>query len=378
MDRASTPRTPRPRRRLTAGVSLALLGCAALVAACGRSGAPDDTVTVRSAVNSNVLVTVRDAGGAVMPGKAVAALRSNGTTAATANTNASGVATLSLAASSYRFRVTDAGISLYSGAVDHCVTPACTSATISIPHVDVTLVDTSGAPMVGHTIIAENASSEVSWIDTDATGKARFALPLDSYRFSDEVNGYTFFSGAAGHCTVPACTAATIVETLPVTVTVRDTAGTPQSGREVIWSNGQGATGGFMITNASGVVTLSPAQGSITFTVTGTTFSSTPACVVPGCTSASITVSQPVTVTVQDTAGTAISGASVQWQTTDNATGGATNTNASGQATLTPPLQPVRYRVTVDGTTFYSGAAGHCVQPACITMPASRSASRRW
>jgi len=84
-------------------------------------------------------------------------------------------------------------------------------------------------------------------------------------------------------------------------------------------------------------------------------------------------MSAPATVTVRDTAGTALVGSSVRWETTDGGTGGATNTNASGQATLTPPLQPVRYRVTVDGTTFYSGAAGHCVQPACTTATISVS-----
>ena len=61
-------------------------------------------MTVRSAVNSNVIVTVRDTGtGAPSAGIGVAALKTNGNMPRYATTNASGQVTFSLAANTYHF-----------------------------------------------------------------------------------------------------------------------------------------------------------------------------------------------------------------------------------------------------------------------------------
>jgi len=62
-------------------------------------------VTVRSAVNSTVVVTGRDGAGALQPGVQVAALWNNGSIQAYADTNASGQATFSLPDNTYRFDV---------------------------------------------------------------------------------------------------------------------------------------------------------------------------------------------------------------------------------------------------------------------------------
>src|SRR4029078_3761625 len=76
-----------------------------------------------------------------------------------------------------------------------------------------------------------------------------------------------FTSGAAGHCTVPSCTAATITTTIPVTVTVRDTAHAPKPNLLVSWTTTLRETGGWVNTNASGVAVLSVPQSSLRFSV---------------------------------------------------------------------------------------------------------------
>ena len=118
-----------------AGLTLALIAAAS----CTSGGAPGgDTVTVQSAVGTNVVVTVRDGVGAALAGRTVYAVKNNGSIAGSANTNASGQATVNLAANSYRFLVEEDGSDFYSGAAGHCVTPGCTTAMITVPRVDVT------------------------------------------------------------------------------------------------------------------------------------------------------------------------------------------------------------------------------------------------
>jgi len=353
-----------------AGLTLALIAAAS----CTSGGAPGgDTVTVQSAVGTNVVVTVRDGVGAALAGRTVYAVKNNGSIAGSANTNASGQATVNLAANSYRFLVEEDGSDFYSGAAGHCVTPGCTTAMITVPRVDVTVVDTSGSPQASQMVLWENTTGGTGgFVSTGANGHVVMAVPTGSYRFVATQNDFDFTSGVAGHCTVPSCTTATITTTIPVTVTVRDTANAPKPNLLVSWATTLGETGGWVNTNASGVAVLSVPQASMRFSVDfgGDSFySGSPGhCTVPGCTSASITVSAPVLVTVVDTSGTPLSGKSVMWQRSSGATGGNTNTNASGQATIIPPLGvAVRFKVIVDGTEFYSSATYDCTQPGCTT-----------
>jgi RHS repeat-associated protein len=351
---------------------LAPLALLASVASCAPAGAPDSTVTVRSALDSTVVVTVRDGAGVPLAGIEVMAVKSNGSIQGYADTNASGQATMSLPANSYRFLVNEDGSDFYSGAVGHCVTPACTTAQITLTRVDVTVVDTSGAPLVGHLIWWESSQGDDGgYVETAANGHAIIATPAGSYRFVDYVNGYDFTSGAAGHCIVPSCTAVTITETIPVAVTVTNTLGTPQPNVTVAWQDQQGNEDGWIDTNASGVALLSVPPGSYRFlaNVSGSEFVSGPAnhCVVPGCTSASIAVSAPVSVTVTDTAGAPIVGKVVSWVNAGGDTGNGTQTNASGVSSVVPPPEAVRFRVTVDNTQFFSGQSVHCSQPGCTS-----------
>jgi len=358
------------RGRWLARLTLALIAASS----CTSGGAPGgDTVTVRSAVGTNVVITVRDGVGAALAGRTVYAVKNNGSIAGTGTTNASGQATINLAASSYRFLVEEDASDFYSGAVGHCVTPGCTTAMITVPRVDVTVVNTSGTPQVNQIVLWENTSGGTGgFVSTGANGHVVMAVPTGSYRFVATQNDFDFTSGAAGHCTVPSCTSATITTTIPVTVTVRDTTNAPKPNLLVSWATTLGETGGWVNTNASGVAVLSVPQASMRFAVDigSQSFYSGAAghCTVPGCTSATITVSAPVLVTVVDTSGTPLSGKSVMWQQSSGTTGGNTNTNASGQATIIPPLGvAVRFKVIVDGTDFYSSATYNCTQPSCTS-----------
>ncbi len=244
---------------------------------------------------------------------------------------------------------------------------------ITVPRVDVTVVDTSGSPQVNQMVLWENTTGGTGgFVSTSANGHVVMAVPTGSYRFVATQNDFDFTSGAAGHCTVPSCTTATITTTIPITVTVRDTLNAPKPNLLVSWATTLGETGGWVNTNASGIAVLSVPAASMRFAVDfgGDTFYSGSAghCTVPGCTTATITVSAPVLVTVVDTSGTPLSGKSVMWQRSSGATGGNTNTNASGQASIIPPLGvAVRFKVIVDGTEFYSSAAYDCTQPTCTS-----------
>ena len=154
------------------------LAFAAVSLSCDReAGAPDATVTVRSALNSNVVVTVVDGANTPQVNIKVWALKNNGVDQANAFTNASGQATLSLPASSYRFAVYEADNWFYSGAVGHCVTPSCTTASITINRVDVTVVDTNGTPQVGQEVFWENSATDGGFLNTNASGHVLMAVP---------------------------------------------------------------------------------------------------------------------------------------------------------------------------------------------------------
>jgi hypothetical protein len=169
-----------------------IMGGVLILASCRQ--AADDTVTVRSAVNSNVVVTVRDAAGTLLSGIQVLARRNSGAVSGDLVTNASGQVTFSLAANSYRFDAWVPNMDFYSGAVGHCVTPSCTTASITVTRVDVSVVDTTGAPLANHQIAWETPQgTEGGWVDTAANGHAVMGVAAGSYRFGDELNGYTFY-----------------------------------------------------------------------------------------------------------------------------------------------------------------------------------------
>ena len=327
-----------------------------------------ETVTIQSAVNSNVVVTVVDDSGAPQFDVEVMAER-NGDFVASAWTNVQGKATLSLPAGAYRFATYESPVFHWSGTPGHCVTPACTSATIAQTHVDLTVVDTNGTPQAGLEVTWEDTSQNGgAGPDTDASGHSLVPTPTGaSYQFNVRMNGLDFYSGPLGHCTVPSpCTTASITVTVPVTVTVVDTAGLPLANTLVEWENSAGEGGAWTNTNAAGQAQVSVTPGSTRFEVTvgGTQFWSSTGydCVVPGCTSATVLVSAPTVVTVVNGSGAPVSGRPVTPISVEGITAGNKNTNASGQATFRLPLGHWRFRARCSGTNepFWSGDPGHC------------------
>lgn len=83
---------------------------------------------------TGVLVRVRDARGAILPGATIVRAFV-GTTAQPQGgaTDAGGELRLLLPAGSYRFRAQRAGLPFWSGATDHCTTPGCTLVEIRVP-----------------------------------------------------------------------------------------------------------------------------------------------------------------------------------------------------------------------------------------------------
>jgi hypothetical protein len=65
---------------------------------------------------------------------------------------------------------------------------------------------------------------------SDVNGEVVFDLPDGSYRFRADMNGVQFWSWTSNHCDVPGCAEATVVVTIPVTVTVEDTNGVSKEG----------------------------------------------------------------------------------------------------------------------------------------------------
>ena len=270
-------------------------------AACsGRAEEEDAIETRRSAVNTNVVITVRNQAGTALQGVKVRAQRTNGTwVTGTFTTNAQGNATITLGDGAYRFRGEDDFLFFWSGAAGHCVTPGCTSASITINTVTVTVADPAGAPQPGHLVTWWNTAGDdgEDSAETPANGQARLALIAGSYQFSVRINGLEFWSGDPGHCVVPTCTAVTITITQPVMVTVVNAAGAPVPDLLVSWENTDGDDGAYIETDASGHVEMSVPPGATRFSVrcppydsSAETFYSGPIghCVVPGCISAQI------------------------------------------------------------------------------------------
>src|SRR5262245_1202366 len=95
-----------------AGPSFGILAAAGVLgaAACTQPAAPPDTVTVQSALDTNVVVTVVDNVGAPQFDVEVTALLNNGSVVGTAWTNAGGQVTFTLPANSYRFAGEESGL----------------------------------------------------------------------------------------------------------------------------------------------------------------------------------------------------------------------------------------------------------------------------
>jgi thermitase len=360
---------------------------------------PTNTCTVTACTTDTVVidptavtVTVRNAAGTPHPaGITVQAYTTAANTGLSGTTNAAGQVTINLPPGSYNFRVAYLGQVFYSGGaagVNTCTTPACTTDAVVFETGNVTLtVRTSGGtPYAGLTVRAYNGATYTNvQLTTDAAGQATFAgMPQGSYLFRATYGGQFYYSGATSTtntCTVTACTAdAVVFDPATVTVTVRNTGGTPYgAGITVLAYTGATNTGFSAVTNASGQAVFTLPPGSYSFRTTQSTqthFSgatlTTNSCTVPGCTTDQIVYdTSSVTLTVRRTDGTPHSGLVVRVYNGATYAGVQLTTDAAGQATFNGlTTGSYLFRATYGAQFYYSGATSTtntCTVPACAT-----------
>ena len=328
-------------------------------------------------VTTPLLVTVMDTDGAPQAGIPVYAFNGSTYTNFTTKTEASGRASFTLPTGSYRFRAdfpttgAGGGTQFWSGTENHCQVPTCEGASITLTKgIVVTVQDTSGVAKAGVKVYAFDGTTYTNFsATTEVNGQAAFTLPQGNYRFRADYNGTQFWSGAQNHCTLPGCSSATVTVTPSTLVTVTDSDNLPQAGLKVYVFNGTAYTNFSGTTNAAGQVNFTLPQGSYRFRVdlNGTQFWSGASnhCAVPGCDSASVTVTKLLTVTVKDTAGALKSGLKVYAFNGATYTNYSGTTNASGQVLFTLPEGNYRFRADLNGTQFWSAAANHCQVPGC-------------
>ena len=319
-----------------------------------------------------VVVTVLDTDAVPQQGLPVYAFNGVSYTGINGTTNASGQATLTLPDGSYRFRADLNGTQFWSGESNHCTVPGCTEAsvTVTIP-VTVTVQDTDGLPKEGLPVYAFSGGIYTGYNGTtNVSGQVELTLPLGDYRFRADLNGTQFWSGGTDHCSLPGCESATVVVTLPVTVTVADTDAVPQEGLPVYVFDGAAYTGYNGVTDAAGQAIFTLPQGDYRFRAdrNGTQFWSgeTDHCALPGCTEASVTVTIPLTVTVQSQTGSPYLDLPVYAFDGESYTGYHGTSDANGQVVFTLPEGDYRFRADYDGVQFWSGLVNHCTIPGCL------------
>jgi RHS repeat-associated protein len=330
-----------------------------------------DCTGAQITLTSSTTITVTDTENAPKAGVSVYAFNDTTYTGYHGTTDASGLVSLTLPQGSYRFRADFNGTQFWSGASNHCDVPGCSSASVTVTNgVRVTVQDTNGTPKVGVLMYAFNGTAYTGYnAITNANGEGTFTLPQGSYHFRADYNGTQFWSGASNHCDVPACSSASVTVTNGVQVSVTDTENAPKAGVSVYAFNGTTYTGYHGTTDASGQVSMTLPQGSYRFRadINGTQFWSGASnhCDVPACSSASVTVTNGLLVTVQDTEGAPKAGLKVYAFNGTTYTGFNSTTNANGQVTFTLPQGSYRFRADLNGTQFWSGASNHCSVPGC-------------
>jgi RHS repeat-associated protein len=339
---------------------------------CDVPGCTDATVTV----TNSVLVNVLDTDGAAKAGIKVYAFNGTTYTNYSGTTAVNGQATFTLPQGSYHFRADLNGTQFWSdpspsSGQNNCAIPSCSSATVTVTKpLTVTVQDTDGVIKSGIKVYAFNGTTYTNYSGTtDVNGQATFTLPQGSYRFRADLNGTQFWSGDQNHCDLPGCTNAVVTVTNGVLVTVQDTDGAAKAGIKVYAFNGTTYTNYSGTTDANGQATFTLPQGSYRFRadLNGTQFWSGASnhCNIPTCGSAAVTLTKPLTVTVQDTNGVAKSGIKVYAFNGATYTNYSGTTDANGQATFTLPQGSYRFRADLNGTQFWSGAQNHCDLPGC-------------
>jgi len=282
-----------------------------------------------------------------------------------------GEVTFTLPEGNYRFRADSGGTQFWSDDVNHCTIPGCLDATVVVPvSVTVTIEDTNGTPKEGVPVYGFDGSTYTGFTGTsDVNGEVTLTLPEGSYRFRADYDGTQFWSGEANHCAVPGCSTATVQVTLPVTVTVEDTDSTPKEGVLVYVFDGSTYTSYNDTTDVNGEVSFTLLPGSYRFRAdyNGTQFwsDSVNHCMIPGCETATVVVTLPMTVMVEDGGGSPLDGVPVYVFDGSTYTGKTGATNIDGEVEFTLVQGSYRFRADYGGEQYWSGAENHCDIPGC-------------
>ena len=213
----------------------------------------------------------------------------------------------------YRFRVKNGSQSYYSDLTALCDPLSCSDVTVTIPgtggDVVVTATDGLGQAIADNMVYAFDEDTYIGiFAETDVNGQATLSLPEGDYRFRTEVDEQYFFSDTVNHCTPPTCTSAQIA--IPavhaVTVSVQDEAANPQ--QDVVVYAFEGATYAEM--NYTGISGKSDALGEVNFELPAGNYwfayqqgdaavdaGEAAVCVLPGCTTSTLTTTQNGTTT---------------------------------------------------------------------------------
>jgi RHS repeat-associated protein len=255
---------------------------------------------------------------------------------------------------------------------------------VTVPLV-VSVKNDLGEAMAGLNVYAFNGETYTGYSKvSDENGLAIFNLPLGDYRFRADSGGTQFWSAATNSCTLPGCESAVVTVTPPVTLTVVDTDGLAQAGLNVYAFNGATSTpewvytGFSKVTDPNGQAVFILPAGEYRFRADipsstgaggGTQFwsSTENACTLPGCTTAAVTVTKPVTVTVAGEAENPYVGLTVYAFDGSTYSGYSAVTDAGGKVVFTLPLGSYRFRADYDGVEFWSGNENTCTLPTCIS-----------
>jgi hypothetical protein len=122
-------------------------------------------------------------------------------------------------------------------------------------------------------------------------------------------------------------------------------------------------------TDENGQASFTLPQGSYRFRadLNGTQFwsDSEDSCELPGCSGAAVTVTKPLTVTVQSQIGTPYAGLKVYAFDRSRYTGYNDTSDADGLVSFTLPQGSYHFRADYDGVQFWSGQENHCSLPGC-------------
>ena len=143
------------------------------------------------------------------------------------------------------------------------------------------------------------------------------------------------------HCSIPGCDAAAVTVTKSLTVTVKDTDGVIKAGLKVYAFNGSTYTNYSGTTDDNGQAAFTLPEGSYRFRadLNGTQFWSGASnhCAVPGCTTASVSTTNSITVTVLNTDAVSEPGLNVYAFNGATYTNYSATTNENGEAVFTLP-----------------------------------------